>query len=433
MFEVFRNAWKIADLRRKILYTLMIVVIFRFGASIFVPFLDSASIATVLGMNSTDGNLFSYWDAMTGGSLSNGTLFAMSITPYINASIIVQLLTVAIPPLERLAKEGDEGRKKLNKINKFVALGLAIFQAIAFYLTLRNGGVVKYTSGFDSVLAAIVIVACFVAGASLIIWLGDQISEKGIGNGISIILFAGIVSRLPDDIYGLIKNMEAGIANKILVPVILVIYVAMIALVVLMTNAERRIPVQYAKRVVGRKMYGGQSTYIPIKVAMSGVMPIIFAMSIMSLPSTICYFFGIDGTGTSFWDGFVRLFSTSSWLYAVLYFVLIIGFNYFYVAIQYNPIEIANNLKKNNGAIPGYRPGMPTADFIRNSLGKITLIGAIFLGFIAIFPIIFQNVTGIRGLSLGGTTVLIIVGVALETMRTLESQMMMRHHKGFLE
>ena len=433
MFEVFRNAWKIADLRKKILFTLFIVLIFRLGASIFVPFLDSAGIAEILGMNSSDGNLFSYWDQMTGGSLSNGTLFAMSITPYINASIIVQLLTVSIKPLERLAKEGDEGRKKLNKINKFVALGLAIFQAVAFYITLRNGGVVKYTKGFDSVLAAIAIVTCFVAGATLIIWLGDQISEKGIGNGISIILFAGIVSRLPDNIYNLIKEMEAGVANKILVPIILVIYVAMITLVVLMTNAERRIPVQYAKRVVGRKMYGGQSTYIPIKVAMSGVMPIIFAMSIMSLPSTICYFFGITGRGTTFWDGFVRLFSTSSWLYAILYFLLIIGFNYFYVAIQYNPIEIANNLKKNNGAIPGYRPGQPTADFIRNSLNKITLIGAIFLGFIAIFPIIFQNLSGIRGLSLGGTTMLIIVGVALETMRTLESQMMMRHHKGFLE
>ena len=443
MFEVFRNAWKIADLRKKLLYTLFIVIIFRLGASIFVPFLDSGEIAKVLGIardsaSGNDGNLFSYWDAMTGGSLSQGTLFAMSITPYINASIIVQLLTVAIKPLERLAKEGDEGRKKLNKINKFVALGLAIFQAVAFYITLNNGGVVKEYGGFGDVLAAITIVACFVAGASLIIWLGDQISEKGIGNGISIILFAGIVSRIPDDIYGLIRNqmLGEGIANKILVPIILLIYIAMIALVVLMTNAERRIPVQYAKRVVGRKMYGGQSTYIPIKVAMSGVMPIIFAMSIMSLPSTICYFFNITGDGKSghtFWEGFVRLFSTSSWLYAVLYFILIIGFNYFYVAIQYNPIEIANNLKKNNGAIPGYRPGQPTADFIRNSLGKITLIGAIFLGFIAIFPIIFSNVSGIRGLSLGGTTVLIIVGVALETMRTLESQMMMRHHKGFLE
>ena len=433
MFEVFRNAWKLADLRKKILYTLLIILIFRLGASIFVPFLDTDRISSVLGMDSGNGSLFSYWDQMTGGSLSNGTLFAMSITPYINASIIIQLLTVAIKPLERLAKEGDEGRKKLNKINKLVALGLAIFQAVAFYITLRNGGVVKYTDGFVGVLAAIAIVGCFVAGASLIIWLGDQISEKGIGNGISMILFAGIVSRIPSDIIGLFNTIQTDIKNAIFVPIILVIYVAMITLVVLMTNAERKIPVQYAKRVVGRKMYGGQSSYIPIKVAMSGVMPIIFAMSIMSLPSTICFFFGIDGTGTSFWDGFVRLFSTSSWLYAVLYFVLIIGFNYFYVAIQYNPIQIANDLKKNNGAIPGYRPGQPTADFINNSLSMVTLIGAIFLGFIAIFPIIFQNLSGIQGLSLGGTTILIVVGVSLETVRSLESQMMMRHHKGFLE
>lgn len=434
MFEVFRNAWKLADLRKKILYTLFIILIFRLGASIFVPFLDTDKISSVLGIDNGNGSLFSYWDQMTGGSLSNGTLFAMSITPYINASIIIQLLTVAIKPLERLAKEGDEGRKKLNKINKLVALGLAIFQAVAFYITLRNGGVVIYDNGgFEEILAATAIIGSFVAGASLIIWLGDQISEKGIGNGISMILFAGIVSRIPGDIIGLFNTIQTDIKNAIFVPIILVIYVAMITLVVLMTNAERKIPVQYAKRVVGRKMYGGQSSYIPIKVAMSGVMPIIFAMSIMSLPSTICFFFGIDGTGTGFWDGFVRLFSTSSWLYAVLYFVLIIGFNYFYVAIQYNPIQIANDLKKNNGAIPGYRPGQPTADFINNSLSKVTLIGAIFLGFIAIFPIIFQNLSGIQGLSLGGTTILIVVGVSLETVRSLESQMMMRHHKGFLE
>lgn len=439
MFEVFRNAWKLADLRKKILYTLLIIVIFRFGSSIFVPFLDSNAIKNALGMNSSDGNLFSYWDQMTGGSLSKGTLFAMSITPYINASIIVQLLTVAIKPLERLAKEGEEGRKKLNKINKYVALGLAIFQAVAFYITLKNGNVIRsgYTSGFSGVLAAITIVSCFVAGATLIIWLGDQISEKGIGNGISMILFAGIVSRMPGDIYGLIEQIRTGgVKSAILVPIILLIYVAMITLVVLMTNAERKIPVQYAKRVVGRKMYGGQSSYIPIKVAMTGVMPIIFAMSIMSLPSTILFFFGIKGdytSGHNFWEGFVRLFSTSSWLYAVLYFLLIIGFNYFYVAITFNPIQIANDLKKNNGAIPGYRPGQPTADFINNSLTKITLIGALFLGFIAIFPIIFQNVSGITGLSLGGTTILIVVGVALETVRSIESQMMMRHHKGFLE
>ncbi|MBQ8842456.1 MAG: preprotein translocase subunit SecY [Ruminiclostridium sp.] len=433
MFEVFRNAWKVAELRRKILYTLLIIVIFRLGSSIFVPFLDSNVISEMLG--SGEVALLSYLDTMTGGALSQGTLLAMSITPYINASIIIQLLTVAIPYLERLSKEGDEGRKKINKITKFTSLGLALFQATAFYFSLRSYGAVAYKSGFDGVLAAITIIACFVAGASLIIWLGDQINEKGIGNGISMILFAGIVARGPSSVYSLIMSMKDDMKNAILVPIILLIFVAMIALVVLMTNAERRIPVQYAKRVVGRKMYGGQSTHIPIKVAMAGVMPIIFAMSVMSLPQTICYFFGIKGDYTSghdFWEGFVRLFSPSSWLYAVLYFVLIIAFNYFYIAIQYNPVEIANNLKKNNGAIPGIRPGRPTSDFIYNSLSKISLIGALFLAFIAIFPIIFQNIAKIN-IALGGTTMLIVVGVALETVRSLESQMMMRHHKGFLE
>lgn len=431
MFEVFRNAWKVTELRKKILYTLFIIVIFRFGSAVFVPFLDSNAIAGMLG----EGTLLSYLDTMTGGSLSQGTLFAMSITPYINASIIIQLLTVAIPALERLSKEGEEGRKKLNTITKLTSLGLALFQAIAFYFALRNYNIVKYRDGFEGVLAAITIVSCFVAGASLIIWLGDQINEKGIGNGISMILFAGIVARGPSAVYNLIMTMKDDMKNAILVPVILIIFVAMIALVVLMTNAERRIPVQYAKRVVGRKMYGGQSSHIPIKVAMAGVMPIIFAMSVMSLPQTICYFFGITGDGTSghdFWEGFVRLFSQSSWLYGILYFVLIIAFNYFYIAIQYNPVEIANNLKKNNGAIPGIRPGKPTSEFIQNSLSKVSLIGAIFLAFIAIFPIVFQMITKIN-VSLGGTTMLIVVGVALETVRSLESQMMMRHHKGFLE
>ncbi|MCR4780596.1 MAG: preprotein translocase subunit SecY [Ruminiclostridium sp.] len=431
MFEVFRNAWKDTNLRRKILYTLFIIVIFRFGSNVFVPFLDMSAISELMG----DESLLSFLDTMTGGSLSNGTLLAMSITPYINASIIIQLLAVAIPALEKLQKEGDEGRKKLNTITKLTSLGLAILQAIGFYALLNARGAVKYTEGFSGVLAAITIVICFVAGASLIIWLGDQINEKGIGNGISMILFAGIVARAPAAVWALVQSMTADMKNAILVPVVGIIFVLMIGLVVLMTNAERRIPVQYAKRVVGRKMYGGQSTHIPIKVAMAGVMPIIFAMSVMALPQTICSFFGIYGDGSSgndFWEGFVRLFSQSSWLYAIIYFLLIIGFNYFYIAIQYNPVEIANNLKKNNGAIPGIRPGKPTADFIQNSLSKISLIGAMFLAFIAIFPIIFRQLSGIN-IALGGTTLLILVGVALETVRSLESQMMMRHHKGFLE
>ncbi|MDR2532068.1 MAG: preprotein translocase subunit SecY [Oscillospiraceae bacterium] len=438
MFQVFRNAWKVAELRKKILYTALIILVFRIGCAIFVPFLNTEEVQGML--TGGENTLLGFMNTMTGGALGNGTLFALSIMPYINASIIMQLLTVAIPVLERLSKEGDEGRKKINKITKFLALGIGIFQAVAFYITLRNSHAVNYTSGFDGFLAMITIVGCFTAGASLIIWLGDQINEKGIGNGISIILFAGIVSRLPLDIYGLVQQMRVtdggGVQNYVLIPLYLAIYIAMIGLVVLMTNAERRIPVQYAKRVVGRKMYGGQSSHIPIKVAMAGVMPIIFAMAVMSLPQTILFFFGIDGRNPdspAFWNNFLYYFNQGSWIYAVIYFFMIIGFNYFYISIQYNPIEIANNLKKNNGAIPGYRPGKPTSDFIYNSLSKITLIGAIFLGFIAIFPIVFSNVTNIHGMAMGGTTMLILVGVSLETMRSLEGQMMMRHHKGFLE
>lgn len=446
MFQVFRNAWMDTQLRKKILYTLFIIVLFRLGSNIFVPFLDNSAISTMMG----GASLLNYLDVMTGGSLGKGTLLAMSITPYINASIIIQLLAVAIPPLEKLQKEGEEGRKKLNTITKFTSLALAILQAIAFYFTLRNGyndsngvhtAILKYgdvreanPDMFAVVLSAIVIVTCFVAGASMIIWLGDRINEKGIGNGISMILFAGIVSGLPNAVTYFVSLCKENLANIGFVLLAIVIFIAMVWFVIMMTNAERRIPVQYAKRVVGRKMYGGQSTHIPIKVAMSGVMPIIFAMSLMSLPQTILFFFGINGTGDTFWDGFVRLFSQSSPLYAVIYFLLIIAFNYFYVSIQYNPVEIANNLKKNNGAIPGYRPGKPTSDFIYNSLNKITLIGAIFLGIVAIFPIILALcVPSLQGISIGGTTILIVVGVALETVRSLESQIMMRHHPGFLD
>lgn len=446
MFQVFRNAWMDTQLRKKILYTLFIIVLFRLGSNIFVPFLDNSAISTMMG----GASLLNYLDVMTGGSLGKGTLLAMSITPYINASIIIQLLAVAIPPLEKLQKEGEEGRKKLNTITKFTSLALAILQAIAFYFTLRNGyndsngvhtAILKYgdvreanPDMFAVVLSAIVIVACFVAGASMIIWLGDRINEKGIGNGISMILFAGIVSGLPNAVTYFVSLCKENLANIGFVLLAIVIFIAMVWFVIMMTNAERRIPVQYAKRVVGRKMYGGQSTHIPIKVAMSGVMPIIFAMSLMNLPQTILFFFGINGTGDTFWDGFVRLFSQSSPLYAVIYFLLIIAFNYFYVSIQYNPVEIANNLKKNNGAIPGYRPGKPTSDFIYNSLNKITLIGAIFLGIVAIFPIILALcVPSLQGISIGGTTILIVVGVALETVRSLESQIMMRHHPGFLD
>jgi len=443
VFDVFRNAFKNQDLRKKLLYTILIIVIFRVGSAIPVPFLDTAALAEWFAKPEASGNFLSYLNVMTGGAFANATVFAMSITPYINASIIIQLLTVAIPPLERLAKEGEEGRKVLNKITRWTTLGLALLQAIGYYFILRNGTITGdvsalkdgYKDGFAGVFVAVVIVLMFVAGAALLVWLGEQINIKGIGNGISMILFAGIVSRAPDAVESIIGLL--GIADTkpwyyVLAPLIVVIFVAMIGFVVWMTNAERKIPVQYAKRVVGRKMYGGQTNYIPIKVAMSGVMPIIFASSIMSLPSMIGSFVPTEPGG--FWESFFNLFRYNSWVYAVLYFLLIIAFNYFYVAIQYNPIEISNNLRKNNGAIPGIRPGKPTSDFITRVISKITFVGAIFLALIAIFPILFSMFVPEAGnIALGGTTLLILVGVALETMRTLESQMMMRHHKGFLE
>ncbi|MEG0614935.1 MAG: preprotein translocase subunit SecY [Oscillospiraceae bacterium] len=441
MFETFRNAWKLPDLRRKILFTLFIIIIFRIGSAIPVPFLD----ASVLGQwmsSQGGGNFLSYMDILSGGALSKATLFAMSVTPFINAQIIIQLLTFAIPPLERLSKEGESGRKKIAKVTDITGFALAAFQAWAYYLTLRRATVdgksaVVYTSGFEGIFSAIVIIACFTAGASLIVWLGNRINEKGIGNGISMILFAGIIARGPSAVLSMIKLIGTDTKYVFVVPIVLVIFVLMIGFIVLMNASERRIPIQYAKRVVGRKQYGGQNTHIPIKVAMSGVMPIIFASSFMQIPSTLGLFFPPSPTGDGFWHdfyvGFLNFFNFQSPWYAILYFLLIIAFNYFYVGMQYNPIEIANNLRQSNGGIPGIRPGKPTSDFIHRVLSKITLVGAFFLGVIAVFPILFSMAIPSLNIAMGGTSILIIVSVALETVRTLESQMMMRHHKGFLE
>lgn len=422
-----RNAWKTPELRKKLLYTLLIIVIFRLGCAIPVPFLDPNALSNIV----QDGNIFGYLDMLSGGALSKGTVFALSIQPYINASIIVQLLTYALPPLENLQKEGEEGRKKIQKITGYVALAISLVMSYAYYLTMRKMGAVDYTSGFEGVFAAIVIMAVFTAGSNLIVFLGNLVNENGIGNGISIILFAGIVARCPSDVKDMVE-LAISDPNKYVFPVIfvLLIYVVMIGFIVLMNEAERRIPIQYAKRVVGRKQYGGQNTHIPVKIAMSGVMPIIFAMAFMSLPSTLKMF--IEPKSGSFYDHFLHWFEYTHPFYACLYFVLIIGFNYFYVSMQYNPLEIANNLRQNNGGIPGIRPGRPTSDYLKKVLSKITLVGAVFLGIIAIFPIIFTSITKMN-IAMGGTSILIVVSVALETARTMESQMMMRHHKGFLE
>ena len=437
MFETMRNAWKTPELRKKLLYTLLIIVIFRLGCAIPVHFLDPNALSNIV----QDGNIFGYLDMLSGGALSKGTVFALSIQPYINASIIVQLLTYALPPLENLQKEGEEGRKKIQKITGYVALAISLVMSYAYYLTMRKMGAVDYTSGFEGVFAAIVIMAVFTAGSNLIVFLGNLVNENGIGNGISIILFAGIVARCPSDVKDMVE-LAISDPNKYVFPVIfvLLIYVVMIGFIVLMNEAERRIPIQYAKRVVGRKQYGGQNTHIPVKIAMSGVMPIIFAMAFMSIPQTIEMFVaaptGDPATwsfGQKFYHGFLNFFNYSSGWYAVIYFILIIAFNYFYVSMQYNPIEIANNLRQNNGGIPGIRPGKPTSDFIQRVLSKITLIGAVCLGIIAIFPILFHMAVPAMNISMGGTSILIIVSVVLETVRTMESQMMMRHHKGFLE
>lgn len=431
MFSTFRNAFKVPDLRKKLFYTFFIIIIFRIGSAIPVPFLDTTALQNMVGGDSA--TFFDYLNVLTGGAFSSATLFAMSITPYINASIIVQLLTVAIPSLERLAKEGVEGRKKLNKITRYATIGLGLVQAFTYYLLLKNQNAVPidYRSGFVGVWVAIVIILTFTAGTALIVWLGEQINEKGVGNGISVILFAGIISRAPQAITLLYNYIKTGETKYyFLVPIVVIIFILMISFIVVMTNAERRISVQYAKRVVGRKMYGGQSSHIPIKVSMSGVMPVIFASSLVSIPTTIASFVTPNPGG--FWDTFLSWFRYDNWPYAIIYFILIIAFNYFYVAIQYNPIEIANNLRKNNGAIPGIRPGKPTSEFISKVIGKITFIGALFLAIIAIFPIIFGQFSGMN-IALGGTSILIVVGVALEIGRQLESQMMMRHHKGFLE
>lgn len=436
MFDTFKNAWKIPDLRKRIFYTLLIILLFRLGCAIPVPFVSVGALQSMIGDSS--GNLLGYIDMLTGGAFANSTLFALGVSPYINASIFMQLLAVAIPALERLAKEGEEGRRKMQRITRYVGAGIALVLAVLYYFLLRGQGALKYSTGFSGVFAAMVIVISFAAGSLLIQWMGEQIDVKGIGSGISMLIFAGIISRMTG-VFTAIKTYlglaaEGETKYYFFLPLIAVLVIAVTVLVVILNAAERRIPVQYAKRVVGRKMYGGQNSHIPIKVNMSGVLPIIFASSLVSIPGTIGSFFPdlYDAAQHPIWAALLGAFNYNSWAYAAIYLMLIIAFNYFYVAIQYDPIEIANNLRTNNGTIPGYRPGKPTSDFITKVLSKITFVGALFLAVVAIGPIVLSNILGMN-ISLGGTSMLIVVGVALDTSRSLESYLLMRHHKGFLE
>lgn len=431
MFKTLRNAWKVQEIRKKILFTILIMVIYRIGNAIPVPYINVETLQEYF--NTLSNTVLGLYNVMSGGSFSSATVFALSIQPYINASIIIQLLCIAIPALERLAQDGgEEGKKKINTITRYSTVGIAILQGWAYYVLLKNNSLLASDGG---TWAAIIIIATFTAGSALLMWLGEQITEFGIGNGISVILFVSIISRLPNTIISVISAIKSTPSNWWIYALMFLGAIAIIVLIVIVTNAERRIPVQYAKRVVGRKVYGGQSTHLPMKVNMSGVLPVIFASSIASLPATIAAFFA-EPTEGSFWSGLLNIFDTSSWVYPIIYFVLIVFFSYFYSTIQFNPVEVANNLQKNGGYIPGFRPGKPTSDFIQKVLSKITLFGAIYLAIIAITPQIISlcsTTAANSGISVGGTSLIIVVGVALETVQSLENQMLMRHYKGFLE
>ena len=428
MLQTLRKAWKIEELRKKILFTLLIILLYRLGNAIPVPYVNVAALQAYF--NSLQNTVLGLLNVMSGGAFSQATIFALSIQPYINASIIIQLLCIAIPALERMSKdEGEEGRKKIASITRYATVAIGLLQGFGFYMLIKNYGILT-AEAEGNVWAAIVIILTFTSGSALIMWLGEQITEFGIGNGISMILFASIISRFPTAIFTSIRNIANGSLRWWVAVLMFLGAIAIIILIVFVNDAERRIPVQYAKRVVGRKMYGGQSNHLPMKVNMSGVMPIIFAQSIASVPATIAAFTGKTDGWVSTW------FGTNSIPYAIAYLLLIIFFAYFYSTIQFNPVEVANNLKKNGGYIPGFRPGKPTSEFIQKVLNKITLFGAIYLGIIAVVPILiahFSKEASLTGVSLGGTSIIIVVGVALETIRALEAQLLMRNYKGFLD
>ena len=427
MIETLKAAWQVPELKKKLIYTAFIILLFRVGSSIPVPYVDLAALAEYF--DSVSSTMLGFMNVFSGGGLANATIFAMSVTPYINASIIIQLLTVAIPALERMVQEGgEEGRKKISAITRYLGVALGLLQGYSYYVLLRSNSLIEKTDFWHG----LVIVLTFTAGTALIMYMGELITKNGVGNGISILLFAGIVSRGPSMASSMVELVRGGGISIVVAALVVLISLAIIVFVVFISNAERRIPIQYAKRVVGRKMYGGQSTHLPIKVNASGVMPIIFAASIMSLPSTIEMMVNPESGTIS--SAIFGLFKSTNPFYIVLYVLLIFVFSYFYAAIQFNPIEIANNLKKNGGFIPGFRPGRPTSDFISKALGKVTFLGAIFLSVVAGIPLIFGAInSSLSSVALGGTSVLILVGVALETVRQLESQLMMRNYKGFLE
>ena len=428
MIQTIRKAWGVPELRKKIVFTLLILLIFRIGNAIPVPYINTTLLGNYL--DSMSGTVLGLYNVMSGGAFAEATVFALGVQPYINSSIIIQLLTIAIPALERLARDGGEaGKKKIASITRYATVAIALLQGFGYYMICKNYNILEQ----QGIWPALVIIVSFVAGSSFVMWLGEQVNEFGVGNGISIILFAGILSRMPNMVtMGASYIRTKGSIGCLWIALLIVGMLAMVVLIVHVNEAERRIPVQYAKRQVGRKMYGGQASTLPMKVNMSGVLPIIFAQTIASLPATIWAFVGIPEEGTV-GRSIYNAIDTKSVLYLIVYFLMIIGFSYFYATIQFNPVEISNNLKRNGGFIPGFRPGKPTSDFIAKVLNKVTLFGAIYLGIVAICPLIVGKFVNNSALSIGGTSVIIVVGVALETVKALENQMLMRQYKGFLE
>ena len=438
MFKTLKNAWKTPELQKKMLFTLFIVLLYRLGACICVPYVSgdiAESFSSLYG-----SSVLGLMSILSGGAMQYATLFALSVSPYITASIVIQLLTIAIPALERMAKDGAEGQKKINAITRYVTVGLALITSYGYSMLLSTQGWLLRDDWF----AMIVINACFCAGASLVMWLAELVNEKGIGNGISVILCVNIIASMVAYVQTMISGITSGTWWVGLIVAVLVTIVAIVAIgfVVLVTNSERRIPINYAKRVVGRKMYGGQSTNLPIKLNMTGVMPIIFASSIVSIPATITAFMTNDKNW--FYKFVENYFAPNTWPYLVLFLILVIAFTYFYVLISFNPVEVANNITSNGGAIPGIRPGRPTVQYINRILKRITLIGAFFLCIVAGVPMLVTVVTtvlskagvsvpaGLSMLTFSGSSLLIVVGVVLETIRDLEAQLSMRQSKGFL-
>ncbi len=424
MLKTVSQAWKVAEIRSKMLFTLMMLIIFRIGSNIPVPNINRDILSQ---MFTSEAGLFDLFDLFSGGAFSNFTIFALSITPYITASIVVNLLSMAFPYFQRLAQVGTEGRKKMVQITRYMTVVLGLIQAVGLTIGLFRDAIVD-----DSVFSVIVIILVLTAGTAFLMWLGEQINDKGIGNGISLIIFAGIVARIPSGIRSLWTSLQDGAISVVTLIILVVVAVLVVAGVVMIQEGQRRIPVQYAKRVVGRKMYGGQSTHIPMKVNQSGVIPIIFALSLLQFPLTITYFF----PNTGFTEWVTKWLSPAGnpgvWIYGVLNVILIIAFTYFYTGVTFNPKDVADNMKANGGFIPGIRPGKATEDYLQKVMSRITIVGAIFLAIIATMPTIISVLTSLN-IQFGGTSLLIAVGVALETVRALDNQMLMRNYQGFLK